>query len=83
MGGSGTRGSCWPALPLFSSLALLEVQQTVGLPAAELHGDTEKLLDKGRCTILEAELQQVDQDLFVQLKEAQHRDDEVLQHGSH
>ena len=60
-------------------MAVLEAQQTVGLPATALHGDIDKLLYECRRAILEADLQQPDQDVFVQPKEAQDRQDELLQ----
>lgn len=74
---TGSRGA---ALPLLGSVASLQAQQAVGVPAAALHGDIDKLLDECRRAMLEAGLQQPDQDLFVQPKEAQHGQDEVLQH---
>ena len=75
------RGSRGAALPLLGSMAVLEVQQTAGLPAAALHSDIDKPLHEGLCVMLQADPQQPDQDIFVQPKEAQGRHDKVLPYG--
>ena len=59
-------------------MAVLEVQQTVGLPAAALHSNINKALYEHRRAVSEADPQQPDQEIFVQPKEAQGRHDEVL-----
>ena len=79
-GGSRTRGRRGAALPPLGSVAILQAQQTVGLPAAALHGDIEELLDERRRTMLQADLQRLDQELFIQPEAAQHRCDEAF-HG--
>ena len=61
-------------------MAILEVQQTVGLPAAALHSSIDKALYECRRAVLEADPQQPDQEIFVQPKEAQGRHDEVLRY---
>lgn len=74
-------GSWGAALPLLGSLPILKGQQTVGLPAAALHSDVDKLRYKCRCLVLEAVLQHLEQDLFVQPKEAQGRHEGIFHHG--
>lgn len=62
-------------------MAILNPQQTVGLSAALLNGNMDELLDKSCHMILEADLQQLDQGLFIQPKETQGRQDEVPNHA--
>ena len=80
-GGSRTRGPRGAALPPLGSGAALQAQQTMGLPAAALHGGIEEVLHECRRAVLQAGLQHPAQDLFVQPEAAQDGHDEFLQHG--
>lgn len=57
----------------------VETQQVVGLPAALLHGDVEEVLHKHRRVLTKVELQQLDQQVFLQSKEAQCLHDGILE----
>jgi len=70
-GGSRMRGRHGAALPPLGSRAVLQAQQTMGLPAAALHGDIDGVLHECRRAMLQVDLQQLAQDGH----------DVVLQHG--
>ena len=62
-------------------MAVLQAQQTAGLPTAPLHGDINKLVHKCRRAVLEGGPQQLDQEIFIQPKEDQEGHHEVLHYG--
>lgn len=66
-------------LPMLSHRGHIEAQQSVSLPAAQLHGNIQEVTHKCRRVLVEVELQQLDQELFLQCKQAQGLPDCVLQ----
>lgn len=71
MGGRWAESSSWAALLLFSSMVVLQAKQMWGLLSALSQSDIKKLLHKCVCMVLEGKLQQVDQEISFQTKEAQ------------
>lgn len=63
------RGIQGAALLLLSSMAILQVQQMVGLPAALLHSNIDELPYKPYHVVFEAEPQMLDQGTCIQPKQ--------------
>ena len=82
VGGGWARGRRPPSRgSRLSSMAVLKVQQPVGLFAAPLNSDVKKLLYEHLRVVLEAAPQHLGQEIFKQPKEAQGKHNKVLHYG--